>query len=81
MINVSQEYIASSRNFTSVKIKLTVNSQSHNQAQRMGSFLQGIIIEMSFKGSYRLNAVSPFFSPFATVVLKAKHCRFYSFLL
>lgn len=30
MINVSQETIASSRNFTSVKVKLTVNSQSHN---------------------------------------------------
>ena len=30
MINVSQETIASSRNFTSVKIKLTVNYQSHN---------------------------------------------------
>ena len=30
MINVSQETIASSRYFTSVKIKLTVNSQSHN---------------------------------------------------
>ena len=30
MINVSQETIASSRYFTSVKIELTVNSQSHN---------------------------------------------------
>ena len=51
MINVSQETTASTRYFTSVKIKLSVNSQSHNLAQCMGSFLQGIILKMSFKGS------------------------------